>query len=102
MDAKKYYSLESKNDVADLYIFGDITSWPWLESDVSASGIVNELQSFLKSEAVVQESTIPCKAEEEDSSMACKEVYVIQRHLRPYGQLQYKKKIQREQNDSNL
>lgn len=46
MDAKKYYSLESKNDVADLYIFGDITSWPWLESDVSASGIVNELQSL--------------------------------------------------------
>ena len=31
MDAKKYYSLESKNDVADLYIFGDITSWPWLK-----------------------------------------------------------------------
>ena len=47
MDAKKYYSLESKNDVADLYIFGDITSWPWLESDVSASGIVNELQSLM-------------------------------------------------------
>lgn len=46
MDAKKYYSLESKDDVADLYIFGDITSWPWLESDVSAVGIVNELQSL--------------------------------------------------------
>lgn len=59
-------------------------------------------KSFLKSEAVVQESTIPCKAEEEDSSMACKKVHVIQRHLRPHGQLQYKKKIQREQNDSNL
>lgn len=38
MEAKKYYFLESKNNVADLYIFGDITSW-----DVSASGIVKEL-----------------------------------------------------------
>ena len=62
----------------------------------------NQKKSFLKSEAVVQESTIPCKAEEEDSNMACKEVYVIQRHLRSHEQLQYKKKIQREQNDSNL
>lgn len=38
----------------------------------------------------------------DDSSMACKEVHVIQRHLRPHGQLQYKKKIQRKQNDSNM
>lgn len=35
-------------------------------------------------------------------AMACKEVHVIQRHLRPHGQLQYKKKIQRKQNDSNM
>ena len=50
MEAKKYYFLESKNNVADLYIFGDITSWPWSESDVSASGIVKELQSLEASE----------------------------------------------------
>lgn len=50
MEAKKYYFLESKNNVADLYIFGDITSWPWSESDVSASGIVKELQSLEVSE----------------------------------------------------
>lgn len=42
--------MESKNNVADLYIFGDITSWPWRESDVSASGIVKELQSLEASE----------------------------------------------------
>ena len=42
----EYMEQIQKNDVADLYIFGDITSWPWLESDVSASGIVNELQSL--------------------------------------------------------
>ena len=46
METKKYYFLESKNDVADLYIFGDITSWPWSENDVSANGIVKELQSL--------------------------------------------------------
>ena len=50
MEAKKYYFLESKNNVADLYIFGDITSWPWSESDASASGIVKELQSLEVSE----------------------------------------------------
>ena len=43
----KYYSLEAKeNGPAELYIFGDITSWPWLESDVSAISIVKELQSL--------------------------------------------------------
>jgi len=50
METKKYYFLESKNDVADLYIFGDITSWPWSEGDVSANGIVKELQSLDASE----------------------------------------------------
>lgn len=43
----KYYSLEAKeNGPAELYIFGDITSWPWLEGDVSAISIVKELQSL--------------------------------------------------------
>lgn len=44
---KKYYSLETNGDnAAELYIFGDITSWPWLESDVSANGLVKELQKL--------------------------------------------------------
>lgn len=44
---KKYYSLETNdNNTAELYIFGDITSWPWLESDVSANGLVKELQKL--------------------------------------------------------
>lgn len=33
---KKYYALETKENEADITIFGDITSWPWLNSDVSA------------------------------------------------------------------
>ncbi len=33
---KKYYALETEEDEADITIFGDITSWPWMTSDVSA------------------------------------------------------------------
>lgn len=42
----KYYALETKENEADITIFGDITSWPWLNSDVSAymlSKQINEL-----------------------------------------------------------
>lgn len=42
----KYYALESSGNEADLYIFGDITSWPWMEKDKDAYGIVKELQSL--------------------------------------------------------
>mgnify|MGYP000482528710 FL=1 len=43
---KRYYMLET-NDAdksAELYIFGDITSYPWYEDDVSAYGLVKQLQ----------------------------------------------------------
>lgn len=40
---KKYYSLETSGDTADLYIFGDITSWCWDEKDKDAYSIVKEL-----------------------------------------------------------
>ena len=43
---KKYYSLETSGDEADLYIFGDITDWPWYEKDKDAYTIVKELQSL--------------------------------------------------------
>lgn len=43
---QKYYSLETDNNESDLYIFGDITSWPWDEKDRDAYGIVKELQSL--------------------------------------------------------
>ena len=33
---KKYYALEQEGSAASVTIYGDITSWPWLESDVSA------------------------------------------------------------------
>lgn len=43
---QKYYALEKNGKTADLYIFGDITSWPWLEKDRDAYGIVKELNQL--------------------------------------------------------
>jgi len=42
----KYYSLETSGKETDLYIFGDITGYPWSEKDTDAFGIVKELQSI--------------------------------------------------------
>lgn len=43
---KKYYALETRKNEADVYIFGDITSWEWLESDVSSYTLSKELQGL--------------------------------------------------------
>ena len=44
---KKFYSFENKTDTsADLYIYGDITSYEWDESDVSAWGFKKELDEL--------------------------------------------------------
>lgn len=41
---KKYYSLETEGRKAALYIYGDITSWPWIESDVSSYILSQQLE----------------------------------------------------------
>lgn len=43
---KKYYNLcvNKENGEADIYIFGDITSWRWIESDVSSYTLSKELE----------------------------------------------------------
>ncbi|HHX59783.1 MAG TPA: Clp protease ClpP [Epulopiscium sp.] len=45
---KKYYSLyqNAENKTADIYIYGDITSWPWYEDEVSSYTLAKELQSL--------------------------------------------------------
>lgn len=43
---KKYYALETSGREADIYIFGDITSWEWLENDVSSYTLSKELQGL--------------------------------------------------------
>lgn len=42
----KYYALETNGKEADIYIFGDITSWEWYENDVSSYTLSKELQSL--------------------------------------------------------
>lgn len=44
---KKFYNFEKKTETsADLYIYGDITSYEWDESDVSAWGFKKELENL--------------------------------------------------------
>ncbi|MFR8547743.1 MAG: head maturation protease, ClpP-related [Lachnospiraceae bacterium] len=40
---KKYFALETKEREADITIFGDITSWPWMESDVSSYNLSKQI-----------------------------------------------------------
>ncbi len=40
---KRYYSLYTEDSGSELHIYGDITSWPWLESDVSSFNLSKEL-----------------------------------------------------------
>jgi len=42
----KYYALETNGKEADIYIFGDITSWEWYENDVSSYTLSKELQAL--------------------------------------------------------
>lgn len=42
----KYFALETKEKEADITIFGDITSWPWLNSDVSAYNLSKQIDGL--------------------------------------------------------
>lgn len=43
---RKYFALEKNKQTATLNIYGDITSWPWLDSDVSAANLSKQLESL--------------------------------------------------------
>lgn len=43
---KKYYALTQTGRAAEIYIFGDITSWQWVESDVSSYTLSKELDGL--------------------------------------------------------
>lgn len=45
MQKNKYYQLTENDDGAELYIFGDITQYPWDEQDKNAWSIVKDLQT---------------------------------------------------------
>lgn len=42
----KYFSMSVADQVADIYIFGDITSWEWMESDVSSYTLAQRLAAL--------------------------------------------------------
>lgn len=41
----KYYNIQKSGKTVDIMVFGDITSWRWLESDVSGFSFANELNA---------------------------------------------------------
>lgn len=43
---KKYYAMETSGKHADIYIFGDITSWEWSENDVSSYTLSKEIRAL--------------------------------------------------------
>ena len=43
---QKYYQITVGERVADINIYGDIVSWPWLESDVSSFDIKREIDGL--------------------------------------------------------
>lgn len=43
---RKFFSLEKSNQTATLNIYGDITSFPWLEGDVSAVNLSRQLEEM--------------------------------------------------------
>lgn len=43
MKNKQYFQLVTAGNIAELTIYGDITSWPWIESDVSAHNLSAQL-----------------------------------------------------------
>lgn len=43
---RRYYSLEQTEGEANISIYGDVTSWPWLESDVSAYNLSKQIEDL--------------------------------------------------------
>lgn len=44
--ASRWYQMEVSGTDADIWVFGDVTSLPWFDSDVSAHGFVHDLESL--------------------------------------------------------
>lgn len=53
MDKPKFFSMQQEGRTADIYIFGDITSGEWLESDVSSFTLARAVQALDADEITV-------------------------------------------------
>ena len=47
---KRYYAIQQLDRVADIYIFGDIVPFKFFDGDVSAAGIVGEIEDLVVDE----------------------------------------------------
>ena len=43
---QKFYQISTSGRTADINIYGDITSWPWFDTDVSSAGIKDEIDAL--------------------------------------------------------
>lgn len=43
---KTYFAIQQAEREADIYIFGDITSYPWMEGEASAATITNQIKNL--------------------------------------------------------
>lgn len=53
MERPKFFSTQQEGRTADVYIFGDITSWEWTESDVSSYTLARAVQALDADEITV-------------------------------------------------
>lgn len=53
MERPKYFYMQQTGQSADIYIFGDITSWEWMESDVSSYTLARAVQALDADEITV-------------------------------------------------
>lgn len=48
----KYFSMATEGNEADIFIFGDITSWEWVESDVSSYSLAKAISALADVSAI--------------------------------------------------
>lgn len=44
--SRRYFSLETSGSEANIVIYGDVTSWPWSESDVSSYNLSKQIEGL--------------------------------------------------------
>lgn len=44
--SRRYFSLETSDSEANIVIYGDVTSWPWSESDVSSYNLSKQIEEL--------------------------------------------------------
>lgn len=50
---KPFYAMKTKDDIVELYIYGDITSDKWFDSDVTADEFVKQIEEITAKEIIV-------------------------------------------------